>query len=83
MKFRFGKSKIINIGFELKLQDMWIGLYWKSKIINEKIVGANLIDCFNPKDIACKVNRTDYFVCFIPCVLLHIIVEELIEWEVI
>jgi len=47
-----------HIRFEWKLPDLWIGAFWKTTM-------AQLPD--GPKPIA-----TDVWICFLPCVPLHI-----------
>lgn len=53
--------KIKSIGFEYKISDFWIGLYYKCNR-NDRL----------PNEI---IKEVDIWVCFIPCFPLHISYE--------
>jgi hypothetical protein len=53
--------RIHDIRFEWKLADMWIGVFWKTTTIRD--------------DDGEKPMWLDIWVCFLPCVPLHILIQ--------
>ena len=53
--------RIQDIRFELKLADLWIGAFWKTTSITD--------------DDGEKPMWTDIWICFVPCVPLHISIQ--------
>lgn len=58
---------MIKAHFEFKLQDLWIGVFWKRSVEKwaKPAIGSFV-------DIR-EADRIDVWVCLIPCVPLHIV----------
>ena len=52
----------LKMRLEFKLQDMWLGVFWKTTVKEYSWNGVEQIDS----------KITDIWVCLIPCVPLHI-----------
>lgn len=47
---------MISARFEYKIQDMWVGLFWRGKFL----------------DLFLRRNPLDIWICFVPCYRLHV-----------
>lgn len=59
----FTKNYTRQIQLEFKLQDFWVGAYWKKETYS------------HPKKR--NMTRLDVWVCLIPCLPIHIIIFDL------